>query len=448
MRSIVCAAAVVALAACRTAGKEEQSAKLDSFCKDMFTAVFDFEARCTPQLVPSTREDALRAVAEKCNSSAMAYAKASLAAGRLELDTSVADRCVADVSAMTCASSAKSYNALCENLFIPKVAGSGICYSDAECVSRTCAPTHGCQGVCAVYGSAGDPCGKPGDRECDPLTAWCDSAAQTCRARMTSGACAASYQCASGFFCKAPSAVGACKPSGNLDCSCAPRGETGAACTFSTECLDGLACAGTCQAPAASGQPCLDSVGCEPPLTCLSSGLADGAATCGEPRSEGGECLSIADCASNLTCRGADLNARPQVKGTCGPFGGEGEPCHPLPEYFVAGGDCGPGLSCQNGTCQKRPGAGAACSPENRCFGDQLACVPSSPGGSTGKCGPMPSPGENCASFACAKGAYCELSTDRCAAMKQQGESCSLGAECLSGACGSDQKCADACTPE
>lgn len=356
------------------------------------------------------------------------------------------DRCVAVIPSLSCEPNWTQLYCS-SDVLVGKVEGPGPCYLDEECASGECLQTNGCPGTCEPLRKAGEPCGhrRNGDPLCDPRTAKCDTTSSLCVALSLDDACVTDSDCVVGQFCQRPGTAGSCKPLGTVDCRCVSRGPAGAECSTWFACQDGLYCDGTtCRAPGKSGEPCrFGSTFCEIPLTCLRSpDLVNG--VCGVPRAEGEECLRSSDCAPNSTCRGADLVAQPPLQGKCGPFGSLNEPCGTSGANY-----CSIGLSCRSGTCQNRPGAGDACRTEvfsgDGCFGTELICISSSPGGAQGTCGPFPSVGDTCSS-ACAKGAYCSIS-GRCVAQANAGENCAQSDECLSGACGSDGKCILSCMP-
>jgi hypothetical protein len=451
MRKLTCVLAVAALSACNCGGSNNKNdpVTVDNVCERLYTGYCDWAVRCAPLQLHSDRAGCIKAFTDQCNKQINPVLKAGVPAGRISFDSGKADACISSVTGMACNVLPTTGDA-CKDVIVPKVAGGGNCFDDMECIDGTCLLASGCPGKCEIRGKVGDTCGNTGDPPCDSKAAKCDYTAHKCVALATSGACSYSSDCADGYFCKKPSTSGSCKPFGTLDCTCSALGGAGAACTTSSECQQSLSCVSSvCKAPAKSGEACnFQDGGCEAKLACLISDVVTGAGVCGDPRGSGGDCYVIYECANNLTCRNADLTTNPPGKGKCDGYAKEGDSCKALPGTFYAGGDCGIGLSCQGGTCQKRPGAGSNCSRSpDMCFGNEALCVPSTPNGQTGVCGPKPGAGENCAGYTCADGNSCDSTSYKCVAKKPLGGTCNYDSDCVTNVCGSNKQCSAECKP-
>jgi len=148
----------------------------------------------------------------------------------------------------------------------------------------------------------------------------------------------------------------------------------GAACRFSIECKDGLACVGykvgvdgACKKPPKAGEACT--------LQPFGTIITEAAAALHHPA-----------CAAGAWCDGA----------TCQPRAAAGKACGSTAA-------CPSGLSCVNGKCGARGAPGAACSASTDCvFG--LTCDGAAAGGVKGKCAPKRAAGDDCVSLDACKG--------------------------------------------
>jgi len=147
----------------------------------------------------------------------------------------------------------------------------------------------------------------------------------------------------------------------------------GAACRFSIECKDGLACVGykvgvdgACKKPPKAGEACTPQ-----PFGTI---ITEAAAALHHPA-----------CAPSAWCDGT----------SCQPRAGAGKACG-------SSAACPPGSSCVNGKCGARGAAGAACSASTDCvFG--LYCDGAA-GATKGKCAAKRPEGQDCASLDACKG--------------------------------------------
>jgi hypothetical protein len=238
--------------------------------------------------------------------------QADVAAGKIKYDAVEAGACLDSVTAiLACRLSAPRTRAVaaCNATFIGSVAAGGACLVNEDCVSSRCSFVN---------------CGTA---MCCPGT--CDAPQPTGVA--IGAACTSSSQCVDGAFC--PFAV-----NGSV---CTAVKAAGASCTGSEECVSGTAClpsaAGaatrTCVVPPARGEPCVGS------LTCDDRGDFCDPATmkCAARIAPGGACDPMAiGCVLYAACDATTLK--------CVARGGIGAACtQALP--------CQSNLTCTNGAC-------------------------------------------------------------------------------------------------
>lgn len=206
------------------------------------------------------------------------------------------------------------------------------------------------------------------------------------------GACQGSPQCAPGLFCDLASCPGTCQP----------RGGTSAACSVDAGCQPGLECrSSACAALPVADQPCDSAFACAPGFACV---IPDG------------EDLG--------TCRGLSFDAR------------SGEACDPLSGTF-----CLHGLACAE---QDPAGAAWLCVAPSTLGQACNVAVPSAcPVGSvcvvathqvTGICTTLPGEGQACLSggviLSCREGLACDSGTHLCVRQVDNGQICSVEAQC------------------
>lgn len=122
----------------------------------------------------------------------------------------------------------------------------------------------------------------------------------------------------------------------------------------------------------------------------------------------------------------------------------KGEACEQVTAYAS---ECEQGLDCVAGKCidwcsdePETAGQGETCSVD----GDRIALCDAGLACDdldTGTCLPRPAIGEQCVSFSCESGAYCDFDSNVCMAQVGEGESCSTAVECdtlscVEGVCG------------
>jgi hypothetical protein len=229
------------------------------------------------------------------------------------------------------------------------------------------------------------------------------------------GDCAIDQECAGDAFCAQEDACPG---------ACTALLAEGAACTNGDDdqCEDGLVCVAAtdrCTALGALGSPCGGSrAACAPGLVCFDGG-------------SGPECVTVAALyfrAEDESCFPGDATCDAGVS-VCGDV----ELCEPglVCESAASGGVCQPATTQRGGDCKR--------AVPNQCPLAQV-CDASTPG-ETGTCVDRPSEGEPCIdrSPRCAPGHICV--DDTCLALLDNGESCGVHEECLSGTCGDDALC-------
>jgi hypothetical protein len=312
--------------------------------------------------------------------------------------------------------------------FLPDDASA--CIDASAAFAATCAlPTARAQPLpCATYladpAALDAPCSAFGrGLRCANGAGFCERETGMCRALVTDGTCTSRLACANDHVC--------------IEGRCTGVGAAGAACTSHDACDLPLVCNidNTCSPPADRGAACADPLQCGAGLACI-------AGICAEALAIGDTCTD-AICGPDATCVGPDTRtcqAVGQVGDTCG--GGERDcvaglfcdfqrtiaTCQPLP---VAGqgcpaGNCAPGFSCNymSSTCVAAPTLGQSCLNEtSRPCAEGLAC-----GADVQTCVAAGAEGEPCVGLgnACAEGLHCNMSeaTPTCRAPGPEGYAC------------------------
>lgn len=260
------------------------------------------------------------------------------------------------------------------------------CSSDSECrQSLYCrrSPFMPTVGVCTALGPVGAAC----ELDADCLVGL-NCVSQQCRLLPSSGEACLSGRCGDSAYCDVLTAdAGVCVTR---------RGEM-ATCD-GDECQAVLVCdvlAQRClRREVGSGDACSASQVCPTNETCIGVSARD-AGTCGAPLAPGEPCVNHDDCQAHLACRtdgDAGLACRPRAAA--------GSSC-------VSARDCFTSATCLQGTCQQRPLPTEACS-------DVLSCrwglCREASAGDGGVCGSLLTAGmtcrtnEQCASNICAAG--------------------------------------------
>lgn len=345
---LACALAV----GCKGSSKESLQ-DATAFCRELAATWADRAADCTP-VDRSFVEFQVRFMLD-CAALAKAQAE-----GTFTYDKAEAQACLDAFAAEPCAvvRDADGPPERCKDAVAAAVLPGGDCWSgavDLECIGGycemnlaacnapgtcvawlgeaascstggRCGPGLVCDGVSCVVETpvtvvgAGQPCAAPGTA-CD-VGLFCDGSQVTpvCMEPRTSGSCFDKYECAVGFDCR-------CVDAGCVEQHCIPVKGLGAVCAQGVgECVDGLWCG--------TGNACvrLPAVG----------------EACGELAN--GE---FAICMDGW-CEPAPLMGRlaPAVitSGTCRAFKALGATCDTTAGQF-AWMQCGPGATCQDGTC-------------------------------------------------------------------------------------------------
>ncbi|MFI5309482.1 MAG: hypothetical protein ACHQ53_19150, partial [Polyangiales bacterium] len=175
------------------------------------------------------------------------------------------------------------------------------------------------------------------------------------------------------------------------------------------QCADGLICfRGTCKPLGIAGQDCSDTLPkCKPGLVCQIQGSTQQCATIATvyAKKQDEACDPVsALCVPGLVCESVDATTgkcAPPVSANASCKRGQPDPC-PASQY------CDATMPGVDGTCQDRPGDGAACLAANR-------------------------------APRCAPDAICIGST--CKKLVQIGDACTDPSECYSASCGSGGTC-------
>jgi hypothetical protein len=245
---------------------------------------------------------------------------AAISAGRLSIDGSAANSCVAATRDAPCNAVQPNTFVGCEHIFVGHVPLGSSCGSDAECTAGFCQRSNSgtCGGICTTFAVENASCAS---LQCDRTKNFCDSA-QICRAR---------------------GAVGAACKANNQD----------------ADCQDGLGCNGvSCQKPAAAGEPCAatqlgTTSGCQSGLHCV---ITADTPVCAANVAAGQACSDALACPDGHRCLGLSGHGG---SGTCTPILDVGAACDPMADACPFDSPCD-----SNGhTCTlQRPFEGADCS--------------------------------------------------------------------------------------
>ena len=327
----------------------------------------------------TTEEECVASSAGVSARQQLALAGLSIRAGRMRIDWTRADECLALYRERACSSPqamrvdftgplVAEWLSRCPGVLVGLVQAGERCALAGECApgSHCIFPPAGSgadggassplstdpaapSGVCMAFQAAGQPCTSNGD--CDR------SAGQTCRF--------------DDLRCGATDASDAvCNPDGDpaLECDI----NAGMACDFGTR---------TCKRLPREGEPCIQFTiaACDPNpawgLSCVGVAV-NGTGTCVRPAAEGESCgaRALPFCGAQLYCRSTQADGI----GVCAPLLDEGAPC--------AGASCRLGLACDpvSLTCRvpgPKPGA-ARCANDSECV--SLFCdMSSGPGPGT-----------------------------------------------------------------
>lgn len=345
----------------------------------------------------------------------------AVAAGYSSFDSARAQSCLSQLAAYPCGSSSGPPPD-CSGITSPAAAPNGSCFSTADCTDTTLGCNGGtCMRRCTAGGNLGESCRPDGT-----CTAPFVCAGGVCRNRTPAGSpCTFEAECGAGAFCNSmrvcETLPGIGSPCASFRCvaeaycsasQCLARKAANAACSFSSECADGLRCtpARVCGPQGAVGDACTSASGdCAPTLFCNSN------RQCAVKGPAGAACRSFSDCATPLDCD--------DVARTCRAYSGVdgGQPCSSTRSCTV--GQCFgkvvvfDGGTNTPGTCRE-PRVGDQCSSNFSC-GDAQYCETA-----TMTCRPA-GPSTPCSSSLsnCRPGDYC-TSSSICATKAAAGQVC------------------------
>jgi hypothetical protein len=221
-------------------------------------------------------------------------------------------------------------------------------------------------------------------------------------------------------------------------------------CAGKAYCNKGLmeSCPGTCASLQTSGLRCLASSECDDGLVCRGG-------TCAKSLVEGDSCsvrLGFGECAPGLVCQGPNANTLTCRKVTDVYSAKQGEACDTASKL------CAPELVCQSqsatsvmGVCAKRVASGETCRPSQPgqcptgyyCKDARTDVTTRAPAGTDGVCSSLPADGADClAAVGCKPGQICSTVDNKCHPREAVGDSCVEDAQCYTGRCNSNGKCA------
>jgi hypothetical protein len=341
-------------------------------------------------------------------------------------------------------------------------------------------------GQCAAIPFGTDPegecpanelCRAPGD--CDEVDGQpCSGNNECLNDHCVDGYCCDTVCTDTCYSCQVAGDEGTCSlvPSGqdpDSDCAsgsvCDGSGtclvDTGEACTNPSSCLSNLCvdgyccdtdCSATCYSCALAGTQGTCTIvppDQDPDSDCANNERCDGSGTCllldGETCSSGGQCLSdqcvdsvCCDSACGGVCEGCTNALTGQTTGQCAPVTPGTDPqtecntnerCNGVADCdYVDGETCTDGTDCLSGYCVNGYCCNSDCT--TNCYSCQVS-------GSEGTCtvvgsGDDPDPD-------CANNERCDGSGS---CLKNDGQTCSAGSECLSGHCANGYCCNSDCT--
>lgn len=305
--------------------------------------------------------------------------KKAIAAGRMSYDGEAARRCMDAAAADSTCGAGDDIGANyadCEVVFVGKVATSGACYGDDECVAGNhCSESAmTCPGACAVSKKEGETVG-PNDECEDGLKVYADKCVKAVAVGESCAPISPSTEvqpCVEGTMCAGSPLV----------CTAAPKENE--ACDARTRCGRGLNCVkaeasastGTCKKLGDTGAACSYSLnqGCMMDLTCHLTDVSTYSGTCQARAAAGGACYATANCETGLFCDAVLPNP-----GVCVALKAAGDDCTKDEQCATT--------FCKGSTtmvCAERIAIGQPCTTEDRCV-DSAQCTPAT-GSSTSVC--------------------------------------------------------------
>jgi hypothetical protein len=324
----------------------------------------------------------------------------AVTAGYSTFNPTRAQACLAWLSTLPC-QGAGGAPPDCSLVTTPAAAPNAACFTDADCTD----PTLTCNGAtcmrrCTAGGNLGESCRRDGT-----CTAPFVCAGSLCRNRTPIGAtCSFDGECVTGAYCSSARVCatlpGIGSPCPNFRCvaeaycsgsQCLARKAANVACSFSSECADGLRCttARVCGPQGMVGDSCTGSGDCAPTLICNAN------RQCAAKGPAGAPCRDFSDCESTLACD--------DVLRTC------------RASSSVDGGQpCSSTRSCADGQCAGK-------------------VIVFDGGTNTAGICRAPVVGDRCSSnFSCGEAKYCDMTTSTCRAAGAS-TPCSSAFNCLMG---------------
>jgi hypothetical protein len=282
-------------------------------------------------------EDCLTVTTKRMENGSIAQVQASIDAGTVKYDASLAAACLSELGGRSCDALAQRTNDTCDKALTGTLAVGAECSYDFECEGKTyCNRASGCPGKCTALEPAGGSCTR--DDACQDGLVCHSGACVTPAAHGAACEGGSAPQCTPSYLCigSTQTAPGTCRSVSEIF-----NAQSGASCSYQdgTLCASGLSCAydaappatGTCTAMVASGAACK--------VLAVPSMCPDGEY-----------------CAAGS---GA-------LDGTCKPLPGEGQAC-----VQVLGDDtCAAYFRCDNGTCTALKPNGQSCSGDSVCYSE------------------------------------------------------------------------------
>jgi hypothetical protein len=383
-----------------------------------------------------------------------AASERAVTAGYSTFNATRAQACLDGLSALSCRDPTRVLPPDCRFVTTPAAAPNAACFTDADCTDATLRCNGAtCMRRCTAGGNLGEKCRRDGTCTAPFI---CRDSRQCSNRRPLGASCSVDWECGTGAYCSSgvvcATLPGIGSPCPDARCAaeaycsgsqCLARKAANVACSFSSECADGLRCttAQVCGPKGAAGAPCRDFSDCESTLacddvlrTCRAYSSVDSGQPCSSTRScADGPCVGkviVFDGGTNTAgiCRDPVVGDRCSNNRTCG----EAKYCDMTTSTCRAAGastPCSEAFNClmdsycpSSDICAKQAAAGQVCDStrSDSCAAMGESCLPTTTPG-TSRCRRAPALGEACTD-GCSFPATCVAGT--CVAAGRVGQPC------------------------